>query len=208
MPAGSAAEEPLICSPVLAALRSATASQHRQIESLLPLGGELSLASYIQVVRGFDAFLSAWEPRVAAALPERLRPWLAQRSRHPLARRDLHKLGAPRVTASHHCLQGLHLTGTAAAFGSLYVIEGSALGGQVIAPRLARQLDLHADSGAAYFAGWGPRTGAMWREFRQKLEQEVGGSEPSRAQACRAATQTFEALGDTFREVLHDGVIA
>lgn len=175
---------------------------------MLPLGPALSLASYVQVIQGFDAFLSAWEPRVAAALPERLRPWLARRSRWPMARRDLHRLGAAPTAPSNHHLRRLHLSGKAAAFGSLYVLEGSALGGQVIAPRLDRQLNLQPDTGAAYFAGWGPNTGAMWREFRHKLECEVGATDPACAEACGAALQTFDALAATFKEVLRDSVAA
>ena len=208
MPAGSAAEDFNAPPTVLAALRNATASHHHAIEDLLPLSRDLTLAGYVQVMRGFEAFLAVWEPRVAAALPERLRPWLAQRSRYALARGDLHRLGAPPVLAPPDGLQQLRIPGTAAAFGSLYVMEGSALGGQVIAPRLERHLNLKAESGAGYLAGWGPRTGAMWREFRERLEYEVGGSERARAEACNAAKQTFDALGATFREVLRDSVPA
>lgn len=208
MPAGSPAED-LSPSPlVLAALRRTTASHHRDLEALLPLGPVLSLESYVRVIQGFDAFLSAWEPRVAAALPGRLRPWLARRSRWPMARRDLHRLGVAPAASSDRHLRRLQLPGNAAAFGSLYVLEGSALGGQVIAPRLDRQLNLQADTGAAYFAGWGAHTGAMWREFREKLELEVGASDEACMEACSAAVQTFDALAATFRKVLSDSVAA
>jgi heme oxygenase len=74
----------------------------------------------------------------------------------------------------------------------------------VITPRLATQLGLQPDTGAAYFAGWGARTGAMWRAFRDELEQAVGPAPQAREQACRAAIATFEALATVFEDVSDD----
>ena len=64
----------------------------------------------------------------------------------------------------------------AAVLGSLYVIEGSALGGRVIAPQLKRTLGLTQGAGASYFHGFGGETAAMWSNFRVLAALEIGES--------------------------------
>ena len=188
----------------LGALRLATAAAHARIERVLGLDAPFSLSHYARVLQGFDSFLHAWEPAVAVALPPPLQPWFDGRRRGNLLARDLAALRIGRSPASG-CVPALQ--GTPAVLGSLYVMEGSALGGQVIARRLQQWHGIDADAGAAYFTGWGPRTGALWREFRQLLAQHV--HDPgSRQQACTAAVSTFDALTTTFTACLHEPAAA
>ena len=76
-------------------------------------------------------------------------------------------------------------------------------GGQAIARELARE-GMGPGSGAAYFTGWGSRTGTMWRQFRELLETEVGALPGPRAQACQAACHTFDALTALLQSSLHE----
>lgn len=176
--------------PTLRALRHATAARHAEIEAVLALDRPSTPARYHGVLRGFDAFLAGWEPAVASALPKHLQPWLAARSRRHWLADDLRVLGeheAPRARAVP-----VHLPDVASAFGSLYVVEGSALGGQVLCRHLALQ-GWTPGRGASYFHGHGDATGAMWREFRALLERQTEGEAAGHA-ACLAAVATFEAL--------------
>jgi len=75
--------------PVVAALRRATRDRHRDIEAQLQLDGRFTRRRYAAVVHGFAEFLAAWEPRLDAALPVRLRPWFAGRTRSAQARRTM-----------------------------------------------------------------------------------------------------------------------
>ena len=188
----------------LGALRSATSAAHARIESVLALEAPFSLSHYVRILQGFHSFLSAWEPALAAALPESLAPWFDARRRGPLVARDLRALRLPPPPATAFAPA---LAGVAAAWGSLYVLEGSALGGQVIAQRVRRWHGIGPQDGAAYFCGWGARTGPMWREFQQLLEQEVADA-PSRQAACAAAVATFDALTATFEACLHEPAAA
>lgn len=183
------------------ALRSATTHQHHDIENLLALDGAFSQSHYARVMRGFHAFLQSWEPVVAACLPDDLKPWFATRSRRAMAAADLAALGLP---APQPAALALPLPSLAAAFGSLYVLEGSALGGQVLARRLSDRLGLDAARGAAYMNGWGRQTGPMWRDFCERLESVVGSDARARHQAQVAAVLTFDALASTFRDLLHE----
>jgi heme oxygenase len=83
--------------------------------------------------------------------------------------------------------------GLEAALGSLYVMEGSTLGGQVISRILDRSPDLIGR--VRYFDPYGPRTGAMWRAFRAGLRGRVAAGADRRS-IVAAAVQTFELLED------------
>lgn len=189
----NAPDAPQAAPPGIAALRRATADRHAAIEALLRLDETVARPRYELILTGFESFLSAWEPRVRAALPEALRPWFDGRSRLAFARQDLRALGLRPLPPARAALATLDLPDAAAAFGTLYVLEGSALGGQVIARRLTSTLGLDGGHGAAYFAGWGSDTGGMWREFRERLETQLDG-DAGRHSAGRAARQTFDAL--------------
>lgn len=185
---------------LLSALRRATAPRHARIERLLALDHPFSLDHYKAVLRGFGGFLAHWEPSVRAALPAHLQPWFALRSRAGLLEQDLSVLGVARdkrdagQAGGHGSgLARLLMQGGAAVFGSLYVMEGSVLGGRVVARQVAAQHGLEQKSGAAYFSGWGTRTGGMWQEFLGMLEHcDAAGAD--HAQACEAACATFDAL--------------
>ena len=196
---------------LLPRLRRCTGPLHDDIEALLRLEAPMPLMRYGRILRGFHEFLQLWEPRVRQALPDRLRPWFDARVRSPFAARDLAALELPgngaqdvddAMRASALAAQhGLRLDSPAAAIGSLYVIEGSALGGQVLTPKLLAAHGLTPEHGTAYFHGFGARTGAMWREFRQLAQVEAGGEEADRSAACDAAVDTFRALIATFGPV-------
>src|SRR4051812_37886146 len=113
-----------------AALRDATATRHADIDALLALRRPFGRAHYVRVLQGFAAFLTAWEPCMARALPPHWQDWFAQTRRLPLVQRDLAALNVSRIPAA---IVLPPLDSVAAALGSLYVLEGSALGGQFIA---------------------------------------------------------------------------
>lgn len=196
--------EPAPRPAALTALRQATAASHGAIESLLRLDAQIDRGRYAAILQGFDVFLSAWEPAVTSTLPERLQGGFMARSRLAFLHQDLATLGLERADGAVAALPDL---GTpAAAFGSMYVIEGSALGGQVISRQLSGRFGDGRCSGAAYFHGWGDQTGRMWREFREQLEVEVGDDPVDLQAACVAAVQTFDALASTVQARLDESL--
>lgn len=172
----------------LAALRSATREHHDRVDRLMDLQRMQQPAHYARVLQVLDVFLAAWEPAVAAALPQRWQGWLRQRSRRPFLRADLHALGI----AARPPIQVPALRSESAAWGSIYVMEGSALGGQFISRSLA-QAGVPPTHGGAYFHGWGEATGPMWREVRGLLVSELD-SGAAVSHACEAAQETFDTL--------------
>jgi heme oxygenase (biliverdin-IX-beta and delta-forming) len=190
-------------SGLLSELRQRTRDEHDRIEALLRLTDPMSLPRYAGIVSGFHAFLSRWEPRLAQALPLHLHDWCLARGRSTLAAQDMHDVSAAPSDAlsqaARQAVEVVPLHDTAQAFGSMYVIEGSALGGQVITPLLERHLGLTPAHGARYFHGHGPRTGAMWREFREVITHEVGAGDAAIDAACDSARRTFAALRHVFQ---------
>ena len=153
---------------------------------------------YARVLRVLDAFLAGWEPAVAAALPAPWQEWLRARSRRAFLQHDLRMLGVAPAPAARTGALGSE----AAAWGSVYVMEGSALGGQFIARTLAHD-GVTPATGGAYFHGWGGATAGMWREVRGLLAAHLG-SPAAVAQACDAACVTFDTLSHLLERPLHE----
>ena len=191
---------------VLAELRLTTRAEHDRIDNLLRLTEPMTLERYGAVMCGFDAFLRVWEPRIHAALPERLQGWFRLRRRGGFASADVEWLRAVAcvepVPVAAHMAATLPLRDLADVMGSLYVIEGSALGGRVIAPQLRSTLGLEQGRGASYFHGFGGETGVMWSNFRVLAALEVGESSRHVVRACNSARRTFAAMIDLFEPLV------
>jgi heme oxygenase len=72
--------------------------------------------------------------------------------------------------------------------GAMYVMEGSTLGGQVITRQLAKaEIPLRR-----YFAGYGERTGPMWKAFCQLLTEAAPTTDSDEIVA--SASRTFQHL--------------
>jgi heme oxygenase (biliverdin-IX-beta and delta-forming) len=153
-----------------ALLRVATRAAHDRLEDTLALTAPgLTRARYQAVLARFLGFWAEWEPSVAAALADDA--FFAPRRRAGLLARDLAALGlgAEAIAALPRCAPPA-LPDRAAALGSLYVLEGSTLGGRVLVRHFAATLGLAADEpGCLYFSGHGAETGAMWAACRARL---------------------------------------
>ncbi|TPG49200.1 biliverdin-producing heme oxygenase [Roseomonas nepalensis] len=169
-------------------LRAGTREEHERLDAGLDLtSATLTAGRYRRVLERFHGFWAGWEPRVAAELGDEA--LFGPRRRLHLVRDDLRALGAR--TEDLPVCPPPPIRGRAEAMGSLYVMEGSTLGGRVILKRLDG-LGLPEGS-RGYFAGHGARTGAMWTAFLERLEAEA---EPDTDAVLRGARATFATLGD------------
>ncbi|CAH2601068.1 bacteriophytochrome heme oxygenase BphO [Rhodovastum atsumiense] len=177
------------------ALRLATAAAHERLHHLPDFAvlarGEITRPAYIAVLQRQLAFHTALERQIAGA--PSLRPWgidAQERRRTPMLRADLAALGA---TPQEMGMPSLPPAGSAAqALGSLYVSEGSTLGGRELSRRLDHLLP-PGTPGRAFLLGYGEQHGAMWRSFCAALE--ACGADPGRrAEMTAAALATFAAF--------------
>lgn len=177
---------------VLAALRGATQDLHHDLDHRLPLARpDAGLADYRSHLAASGAWMRAllpWLERAGegAAAARRLE-WIA----HDLA--DC-AVGAPPAVppaAGPARVRAADDGSLAFCFGVLYVVEGAALGGQVLHRRLAERLAPHP---LRYLAGAGAATGERWRSVVQTLHRHLDTAR-SRAAACGGAVAAFEDFG-------------
>jgi heme oxygenase len=170
-------------------LKAASQRDHHLLESDLNLlRPGFDLTEYADLLERFYGFHAAWEERARPLLESELPGFLAPRRRAHRAATDLRWLHrTPEDLPWCACLP---LTRTlAATLGSMYVLEGSTLGGQVLARHFEQILHL-TDGGCAFFRGYGDATGEMWRSFREQL---VESASDSPEEAVEAAIDTFRA---------------
>jgi heme oxygenase len=184
-------------SDLFARLKSGTAQQHREIETVVdPMHTFSSLELYKTYLLNAWLFHAVVEAELGGL------DWCAagidfiSRGKTPLLERDLHILGVALPSRAKD-LQPRAQTDLSFALGCLYVLEGATLGGQVISRYLAT-LGIGPANGGLFFNGYGARTGEMWKSFQsqaaaycvtdEQIETAVGG-----------ATSTFERFRDSMR---------
>lgn len=93
---------------------------------------------------------------------------LNQRRKLPLIQKDLKSLSLQNRTATYT----LEIENEHEALGMLYVIEGSTLGGNVIARQLSKTEGFD-DITFNFFGCYQENTGSMWKVFKDVLDSEV-----------------------------------
>ncbi len=185
---------------ILKRLREETRQQHEALEGALPLGRpDLNSALFRALLARFYGFYATWESEAAAHAGASLRPVLAARAKLPMLAADLAALGmapadCPRMPAA--CLPRFSM-GEATLLGSMYVVEGATLGGQVISRHLERSAGFHDGIGYSFFQSYGKAVGQQWKAFAVLLEQVP---EAEGDTMVAAAQETFQAFADWFAE--------
>lgn len=192
--------------PNLRRVRERTAERHRALEGLIPLTSpDLTLNLYGAILRRFGSFYARWEAKARAEAPAALQPLLADRARLHLLYEDLAALGLEpeEEPMPSELLPDLDLESS--LLGSMYVTEGSTLGGQVISRAVARRLELHAGRGTAFFRGYGDETGQRWKSFCERID-----STPAEwgERMAQGAVRTFEAFQTWLEPVCRAGGVA
>lgn len=176
-----------------ARLRRETADAHASLETALDLlCRPLDRQRFVHVLERFLGFHTVWE--CAVRRHAGLRAFLEERTRLPHLRRDLLALGVEATKLEHlpACLPAAELGACeASALGSIYVMEGSTLGGQLIGRALA-EADWLPDGGLTYFNPYGSQTGRMWRAYHAFAEARL--PEAKHGAAVAGARRTFEVL--------------
>jgi heme oxygenase len=187
---------------VLVALRRATEHDHARLEADLGLV-ERSLTGeryrrVLEALRGYHAAVE--EPLRAIPGVSALALDLDRRRKLALLDRDLGALGLDeRALAEIPVASGAAVPRSVGeALGCLYVLEGATLGGQIISRRLAG-LGVTQAVGGAYFHGYGPDTGAMWRGLLVALDESSRALDAEQT-IVAFARETFAALHGWLRE--------
>lgn len=183
----------------LTRLREMTRVHHQSLEDALQLGhGPMERPTYTKLVQRFHALYRAIEtdsPQAPGLLRwhsdlDRVGYVWAERCKLPWLEQDLRALDAPALPTEGAPQVSCMWPSLAAVLGSLYVLEGSTLGGQLISRHLRDTLRLTPSTGMAFFSGYGKQTGRMWRQMRHILAAQLV-SEAQMTEATLAAQQMF-----------------
>ena len=183
---------------ILGRLREETRDLHDAIERGLDWERRVATpAGYRALLARWYGFHATFEPAAAAVFADAAAEgFFGPRRKLHLLRRDLFHLGltAGEVDALPMCGPPMPIAARAEALGALYVLEGSTLGGQIVARHVERTLGLDPrGGGCAYYASYGRNgIGPMWRAFQGEVAAQ---SSPATDDALvRAARWTFDRL--------------
>jgi len=181
------------CDLDLLRLRRETAADHEAVEGAVPLMQPgLDVAEYVSCLRRMHGVVAAWEERAGEAAPEWLGLMLTARRRAGMLESDLACFGAAKDDGSRAAIP--EITDLPSLLGAMYVMEGSTLGGQLIARHVATTLQLEDGRGNAFFRGHGEQTGRMWKEFCEVMKVRV--SEDESEAVVVAAKAMFRTFGE------------
>ena len=179
----------------LVRLRSETRALHASTER------RVAPAERLRDVGAYARLLAALYP-LYASIEDRLEPfgadWLeleppldvALRRRAHLLVTDLASLGLDepwRIGAAAPAIESF-----AQAFGALYVLEGSRLGGRVLARQVSAAVGAPASQAQRFLRGEGTEVGRLWTELRTALAGFAAGSDAgTRDDVIVGALETF-----------------
>ena len=178
-------------------LKAATEADHRAVENVVPLMHDaLDLGQYLRCLQRMHGVVAAWEDCAFEVAPLWMRPALAERQRRALLDLDLAWFGTATQDASRPALPQMNdLPGL---LGTMYVMEGSTLGGQSIASHVERTLHFSEGHGSAFFRGYGAQTGQMWKDFGELLKIHI--IEDQTYMVVASAKAMFLTYGEWMRE--------
>lgn len=178
---------------VLERVRLRTREVHRSLESLPIWEAAFSdrraysalLDRLLSLVRPTDAAIAkTLGPSVPADFSAAVRSQWLEADRRSLAK------SSPSDVDDDRAMGAIASSSAFAAAGTLYVLEGSALGGMILSRRLTAAFGIGPGDGGSYFFGHGAETPARWRRFLAWLDA-LSWDETSAEAAASAALSTF-----------------
>ena len=182
-------------------LKTATQPYHDQTEQLSGPSAQFTLDDY----RTF--LLTSWlfHSSIETSLTEFLSPGLEEelrwpdRLKTPRVARDLHELGVD--PAALLAPLSFPISSVPQALGTLYVAEGSTLGGMMMKKMWEADPAIGPHSTFQFLGCYGTQTGAYWKAFVAVLENTV--TEPvDEAETIAAAQATFAFYQTCHRQVV------
>jgi heme oxygenase len=178
--------------PILPRLRQETAQSHRELEDTVQIARALeNEASYRRLLEVFWGFYAPMEELLSEGHEWELQGIdFEKRRKAGWIKEDLQTLGLDPTGNLPVCGHLPAVNQNDLAMGSLYVLEGSTLGGRHISAML--QGSPISANARRFFRGYGEETGTMWKQFCSSLEwyAERGDHE----NIIRGADATFRSL--------------
>jgi heme oxygenase (biliverdin-IX-beta and delta-forming) len=178
---------------IMQELKLRTAAHHRKLEEEADIWPALSSrADYQELIISMFRLYGALEARLKRVEGlNHFLPNLDERWKTGMLSRDVSSLGACPL-AGELCDENPEIGSLASAFGCLYVLEGSTLGGQMISREVRAKLGFTPECGCEFFSSYGDRVGLMWKTFTGHLEAFCSTHPDGREEMIEGALATFE----------------
>jgi heme oxygenase len=168
-------------------LKENTFSEHQASEKkmIIALKKIETREDYVRMLNWLYGFYAPMEALIGNYLTPDHLPDIDRRSRAEFLLGDITQSGLPNPEYDI-CRELPAIHSASQAIGALYVLEGSTLGGRIIADMIQRQLGPTAKTG--FFQGYGAGTETMWQSFRDFLDQPRATEEQTAIIAAAKAT--------------------
>lgn len=173
-------------------LRQSTQQAHKELDSwLMPKFQQInSTDQYSDLLKAFYGYFMPVMKMVDEKLDSASLPDYQQRRKPAAILNDLDALQQSGDDINY-ATKLPHVSNAAQAFGALYVLEGSTLGGVFLSKILAQQTKLDEKSGLSFFYGYGKESRAKWETFIEHLNA-FAAEKNNDEQITGAAVETFQ----------------
>jgi heme oxygenase len=180
-------------------LKQATLATHRAVERLpimaRLMSPQVAPRDYLDYLLAMAEVYATMEAGLLDALGPERRQELGIAPRLPAILQDLARLGTDDLALRS---AGPRPFAASAALGGIYVLEGSTLGGRVIAKHLRRCLG--QDLGPTSFLDFhGERASEVWKGFTSGLDRLTGPGRLDPDEAVAGAVTAFRCVLETLR---------
>ncbi len=175
-------------------IKENTQDAHKKVEGTIvrQLKNIRNEEDYAQVLKGFYSYFLAVETEISKFIDSSVLPDLHLRRNSNYIKKDIETLGAnvqelpfAKAVTVHSTLQAL---------SSLYVLEGSIMGGPYIVQMLKKY---GLTRGFSFFEGYGEDSATMWSKFSDTLNQHAPSTEQYQ-EAVDIANKTFFRFEEVF----------
>lgn len=158
---------------IIARLREATKAAHKHLdEHLYPVIKNIhSKDDYAYLLEVFYTFFKPVYNSIENQLGAHRLPGMENRRKPSWLLEDLEDIGMPGNNYQL-CRDIPAINSTAQAWGALYVLEGSSMGGTVITRVIKEGLNQFGDTGFKFFKAYGENNAEKWQQFLSYLEND------------------------------------
>jgi heme oxygenase len=171
-------------------LKIRTLVSHQELEKLLVqrMREIRTVNDYLNLLKYFYRYFGALEDRVDLYITNKELPDYQVRRKSASLSADILSLGGKLPEKMPHEALPI-IENRLQAFGTLYVMEGSTLGGLIISQMIRKQLSV-SDQHLSFFQSYGDSLFSMWNSFKLALDRQPE-AEADREVIIAAAGATF-----------------
>lgn len=176
---------------VSSALKEKTKKAHLSLEkkTVSFIKKVTSLKDYEALLRIFYGYFAPLESQINTYITDDIVPSFSGRRKSDAILQDIETI-APGAGKPVTCTNLPQINDAIQALGALYVMEGSTMGGTIIAQMLSRQAGIQPEA-LTFFNGYGEQNMPMWQSFIAALNERAANDEEK---IVKAANETFSKM--------------